>query len=73
MMAETMGRLWVNGEERPWEGGNLVAFLRAYGLDPEARGFAVALNGAMVPRQAWATTELSNDDRLEVVGMFKGG
>jgi sulfur carrier protein len=73
MTLEKTCRLFVNGEEQLWDGGALPALLRASGLDPAAPGIAVALNGAVVPRRAWPHTLLAEGDRLELVGMFKGG
>ena len=73
MTTEQNCRLFVNGEARDWEGGALTTFLKAYGLDPAAPGIAVALNGSVVPRKAWPETELGEGDRLELVGVFKGG
>jgi sulfur carrier protein len=48
----------------------LVALL---GLDPAGRGLAVARNGEVVPRSAWAETRLASDDRIEIVGAVQGG
>ena len=73
MTREKTCRLFVNGEEQLWDGGALPALLQAFGLDPEAPGFAVALNGAVVPRRAWPHTLLAEGDRLELVAIFKGG
>ena len=36
-------------------------------------GTAVALNGEVVPRMEWATTELSDGDRIEVLHAIGGG
>ena len=33
----------------------------------------VALNGEVVPRSAWPTTALDDNDRLEVLGASQGG
>ena len=73
MRSETGGRLIVNGEARDWTGGSIAAYLRGQGLDPAAPGIAVALNGTVVPRKAWSDTPLGDGDRLELVGVFKGG
>ena len=40
---------------------------------PGGPGIAVALNGEVVPRSAWPTTTLDDNDRLEVLGASQGG
>jgi sulfur carrier protein len=37
------------------------------------RRVAVELNGAIVPRSAWAGTQLADGDRLEIVHAIGGG
>lgn len=37
------------------------------------RGFAVALNDAVVPRSAWSHTAVSEGDRVEIVTAVPGG
>jgi sulfur carrier protein len=73
MTTETSCRITVNGELREWQGGSLAAFIESRGIDPAAPGIAVAMNGTVVPRKAWPDTRLSDGDRLELVGIFKGG
>lgn len=63
----------VNGEDRAFGAPNLVELLRQESLDPERRGIAVALNGAVVPRQAWPETLLEPGDVVEIVKPFSGG
>lgn len=70
----------VNGEPRELpRAGSMVADLvtEAVGAAPEAlgqlRGVAVALNGEVLPRAAWAGTEVSDGDRLEVLTATQGG
>ncbi len=38
-----------------------------------ARGLAVAVNGAVVPRHAWDVTRLAPGDEVEIVKLFAGG
>jgi sulfur carrier protein len=40
---------------------------------PEARGIAAALDGEVVPRDAWAETRLSDGARVELVVAVQGG
>jgi sulfur carrier protein len=64
----------VNGQPAEVDPGESVAELLArLGHPPGGPGIAVALNGEVVPRSAWATTGLGDDDRLEVLGASQGG
>jgi len=47
--------------------------LAGLGLPVSGAGIAVALNGEVVPRSAWASTGLGERDRLEVLGASQGG
>ncbi len=37
------------------------------------RGTAVAVNGEVVPRAVWSSTELGEDDKVEVLDAIGGG
>jgi sulfur carrier protein len=64
----------VNGRPAEVAAGETVAGLLAtLGHAPGGPGIAVALNGEVVPRGAWATTSLGDRDRLEVLGASQGG
>jgi sulfur carrier protein len=64
----------VNGRPADVAAGETVAGLLAgLGHPPGGPGIAVAVNGEVVPRTAWATTNLSEQDRLEVLGAAQGG
>ena len=64
----------VNGEQAEVDAGQTVAGLLAgLGHAPGGPGIAVARNGEVVPRSAWATTVLDDQDRLEVLGAAQGG
>ena len=65
--------LWVNGERRSVAVADVRGLVALLGLDPAGRGLAVARNGEVVPRSAWATTRLLPDDRIEIVGAVQGG
>ncbi len=62
----------VNGS--PWEHppGSTVADAVA-SWSRSARGIAVARNGEVVPRSAWATTALAGGDTIEIVTAVAGG
>jgi len=42
-------------------------------LQLSGRRVAVELNGAIVPRSAWPSTQLADGDRLEIVHAIGGG
>jgi sulfur carrier protein len=63
----------VNGENEPLETATLEALLAEKAVDTGQRGIAVALNGAVVPRSAWAATALHPGDSVEIVRARQGG
>lgn len=63
----------VNGEPETLDVASVDELLRAQGIDPEAKGVAVALNGAVVPRARWASTAIDAGDEVEIVKPFRGG
>ncbi len=75
--------LSVNGETRPLGDGTLAAVLEAEAVNTQPvgtqsvasgpRGLAVAVNGQVVPRHAWAATRLAPGDEIEIVKLFAGG
>jgi sulfur carrier protein len=62
----------VNGDSTPIPPDATVAALVA-ALTQAERGVAVALNGEVVPRSAWAGTGLTDGDRVEVLTAAQGG
>ena len=65
--------LRVNGRQERLASATLAAVLAARELASDARGVAVALNGRVVPREAWATTVLHDGDTVEIVRAMQGG
>lgn len=63
----------VNGAARRLETATVIELLRALGVDPERRGVAVALNGAVVRRGDWPAAALSPGDEVEIVKPYAGG
>ena len=64
----------LNGERIALADGASVADVVARaGGSEEGRGVAVALDGAVVPRSAWARTRLREGQRVEVVQAVQGG
>ena len=71
----------VNGQRREYEPANLAELWRAETQESEVqqnaviepRGYAIALNGAVVRRDAWARTPINEGDRIEIVRAVQGG
>ena len=63
----------VNGRDEPFEAVTLTALLASRDISLDERGIAVALNGAVVPRAAWAATALRAGDAVEIVRARPGG
>jgi sulfur carrier protein len=63
----------VNGERREFdEPVTVETAVRASGA-PDGRGVAVALDGEVVPRGAWATTQVREGQQVEVLHAVQGG
>ncbi len=65
----------LNGEavQLP-KGARVGAAVEAVGIETgDGRGFAVAVEGEVVPRSQWDTTELLEGQKVEVVGAVQGG
>jgi len=54
-------------------GSTVRAMLDLLGIDAEARGVAVAVDGEVVPRNAWPTAALDEEARVEVLTAVQGG
>jgi sulfur carrier protein len=64
----------INGEDRELPPGATVAsVIESLHNAPEGRGVAVALEGEVVPRAQWPTTELHEGATVEVVAAVQGG
>ena len=63
----------VNGESEPLVAATIEVLLGEKAVDTGQRGIAVALNGAVVPRAAWAATPLKPGDNVEIVRARQGG
>ena len=64
----------VNGQPAEVDPGQTVAeLLERLGHPAGGPGIAVARNGEVVPRSAWPTTALDDNDHLEVLGASQGG
>jgi thiamine biosynthesis protein ThiS len=65
-------RVYVNGEPREFSSPFFLAQLIEELDLPPAR-IAVELNRDVVRRNDWSTTELRDDDRIEIVHFVGGG
>lgn len=66
----------VNGEVRTLAPATTVSDLipsAGAGRPRDATGTAVAVNDEVVPRSRWSSTELSDGDRVELLGAVAGG
>jgi sulfur carrier protein len=64
----------VNGEPvELQEPATVAALVERAGAGGDRRGVAVAVDGEVVPRSAWGSTELNDGQRVEVVGAIQGG
>ncbi len=63
----------VNGEDEVLAVQTLAGLLAHKAVDVSQRGIAVALNGIVVPRAAWAQTPLRAGDSVEIVRARQGG
>ena len=67
-------RAHVNGEVRELPDGASVAdVVRLFAVSADARGVAVALDGAVVRRGSWEATHVAEGARVEVLSAIGGG
>jgi sulfur carrier protein len=64
----------LNGQASDVPAGEPVSsVLRLLGLDADAPGVAVAVDGEVVPRAAWESYALRDDAHVEVLTAMQGG
>ena len=64
----------VNGQPADVDAGETVMMvLVRLGVESEARGVAVAVDGEVIPRSQWSEFALDRDARVEVVTAMQGG
>ncbi len=66
-------RIMLNGDPLDTVAETVRALLDEQGIDAAARGVAVAVNEAVVPRRDWAQAALGAGDAVEIVKPFRGG
>ena len=67
-----LSQITVNGAARPRAHLKLVSDLIAE-LNLDAKKVAIEKNLAIVPRSAYATTQIMDGDAIEIVGFIGGG
>lgn len=73
-MAETRLQLTINGEQRTivLSAPSLPDLLEALDIQ-QVRGLAIAIGDNVVPRSAWADTELRDGQAIEIIRATQGG
>lgn len=69
-------KLIVNGQPCEREVGDVAALFAIEAQEqelPGPQGIAIALNGQVVRKTAWAQTPLAEGDRIEIVRAMQGG
>ena len=65
--------IFVNGEPRDRDGATIAELLADLGVEPQARGVAVALDGEVVPRAEWGERTVNEGQRVEALSAMQGG
>jgi sulfur carrier protein len=68
---EAAVKIVVNGEERTVAAMSVLDFLASLGIDSQR--VAVELNLDILPKSDYASTEIKEGDRLEIVHFVGGG
>lgn len=63
----------VNGTDVLLRTDTVASLVAERAEQTQGRGIAVSLNGAVVPRAAWANTMLRAGDQVEIVRVLQGG
>ena len=67
-------RVVLNGEPRELpDDATVAAAVEASGVPPSRGGVAVAVDGEVVPRGAWASDRLTEGQQVEVLQAVQGG
>jgi sulfur carrier protein len=65
--------IYLNGEPRERKGATIVELLSDLGVEPAARGVAVAVDGEVVPRAEWPERRVNDGERVEALSAMQGG
>jgi sulfur carrier protein len=69
-------KIVLNGADTEVEGATIAALWEAEQASREldsSKGYAIALNGALVRKADWPTTAIKAHDRIEIVRAISGG
>jgi sulfur carrier protein len=65
--------IYVNGDPRERAGATIAELLADLGVEPSARGVAVAIEGEVVPRAEWPRRRVNEGERVEALSAMQGG
>jgi sulfur carrier protein len=65
--------IYVNGDPRERAGATIAELLADLGVEPGARGVAVAVEGEVVPRAEWPRRRVNEGERVEALSAMQGG
>ena len=67
-------KIRVNGEEQTVHPHlNVYELLTALGLDPSQAGIAVAVNREVIPKTTWQSTQVQENNDVEIIRAVQGG
>ena len=65
--------IYLNGDPRERAGATIAELLADLGVEPGARGVAVAVEGEVVPRAEWPRRRVNEGERVEALSAMQGG
>jgi sulfur carrier protein len=65
--------IYVNGEPRQGAGATIAELLAELGVERQARGVAVAVDGEVVPRAEWDARRVTEGQHVEALSAMQGG
>lgn len=65
--------IYVNGDPSERAGATIAELLADLGVEPGARGVAVAVEGEVVPRAEWPRRRVNEGERVEALSAMQGG
>jgi sulfur carrier protein len=66
-------RVLVNGQDKTINAVTIRELLVELGIGSDPRGVAVAIDGSVVPRSQWDTTDPQRGAAIDIVGAVQGG
>lgn len=66
-------KIQINGTDEVLRAATITELLATKEIPSDGRGLAVAVNGTVIRRAAWATTPLNSGDKIEIVHARQGG